>query len=196
MNDSASAQVSAYDRGVAIVMGFSIITAVGGLLWLLAGAGIYGSPVAGASGFWPGEGRNTQFWYLCIVLFGPVGLLPFSLLEAYSPRFGALAMIFASCLILEFGNRASCVYWGFNETAHYVSWFISFPMILVATTLLILRSRKFAGAQILVTAVLLGLLLAATTIRRQRLAKYWDANCPLALEQHRTSATGAARAYP
>ena len=74
----------AYNRLLGIVTWLGVITLIGGLLWIFAGAGIYGSPLGGISFDQPGA--DWGFWIMLVVVFGPLALLHRTVRKALATR--------------------------------------------------------------------------------------------------------------
>ncbi|MBM4074008.1 MAG: hypothetical protein FJ271_34620, partial [Planctomycetes bacterium] len=97
-----SMQPTAYRWLVRIVIVLGAITFVLSGLWLVGGAGMFGSPVAGAFKMNRlGFPNYWQFWIFWVVIAGPIALLPCALLERFFPRIGASAMIVAAIFVAE-----------------------------------------------------------------------------------------------
>lgn len=176
-----------YRRLVWIYFGLGVVTFLGGILWLIGGAGIFGSPVSGAFGVdaLTGYANYWAFWMLWAVVAGPIAFLPCMILEWRRPRWGALALIVAACFVAECGIRASRMYWGFaDEDALIVIGCIAVPMYLMAGSLLILSgSSKNGRRAILAGLIVLTLFLGfAVTERFKAVKQYWRLNCPAAAE--------------
>jgi len=180
------AKPTGYRRLVRFALGLGIVTLLGGILWICAGAGIYGSPVGGAfqvnrlSGF----PNYSDTGLLLVTIVGPLGMLAYALLEWWQPRFGAVAMMAAGTLVAEFGIRASRMFWGFaSADALIVIGCISTPMLVLGGCLLTLyeSSRRVPAFCIVVgvTAMLLG----GISLRLTSMNTYWRAHCPAALER-------------
>ncbi len=176
-----SSQPTAYRRLVRFVIFLGTITFVSGCFWLWLGAGIYGSPVAGAFEVdkLTGYSNYYQFWILWVAVAGPIALLPCALLERFLPPVGALAMIIASLFVAEAGIRASRMYWGFSTAdAQIVIGCISIPMMLLAASLLMLRARRIRWQTVIVALFAMILLVVGLSVRYMEVKDYWNANCP------------------
>jgi hypothetical protein len=172
---------TAYRWLLRIIIVLGTITFLGGGLWLAAGAGIYGSPVAGAFGIERTTGfpNYWEFWILWVVIAGPIALLPCALLERFFPRIGAAAMIVAAIFVAEAGIRSGRNYWGYaGIDALIVIGCITTPILLMAVSLLALGASRIRW-QAVVGAILLMILLAVgLRVRYMAEKEYWNANCP------------------
>ncbi len=169
-----------------LALGLGIATFCGGILWLLAGAGIYGSPVAHAfqvdrlTGF----PNYSQTGLLLVTIVGPVGMLAYALLEWWRPRLGAVAMMAAGILVAEFGIRSGRMYWGYSDAdALIVIGCISTPMLVLGGCLLTLYEQSRRVPAFHVVVVVIALLLGGTTLRLHSVSTDWSARCPSALER-------------
>ena len=77
-----------YHRLLRFVVGMGIITFVGGVLWIFVGAGIYGSPLSGLFSSSDNPDANWGTWILCVVVAGPLAVLPCALLERQRRHWG------------------------------------------------------------------------------------------------------------
>ena len=89
----------------------------GSVLWCIGGAGLYGSPVAGAFGndSLTGFPNYNQTGLFLAVIAGPGMLLPWSLLERWRSPWGALGMLGSSLLTAEFAIRSGRMLWGYAQ---------------------------------------------------------------------------------
>jgi hypothetical protein len=174
-----------YRRLIKIALGISIVTCAGGLLWLVGGAGIYGSPVAGAfeRDRLDGYLNHWQFWIFWVVVAGPIALLPGVLLERAFPRAGACTLIGAGLFVAEAGIRASRVYVGFSdEDALIVIGCIATPMLLLATLFLVLSVSRISLGGLIAGILALCIIGGVISFRYKTVRDYWNENCPRSLE--------------
>lgn len=176
-----------YRRLVWIYLGLGVVCFIGGVLWLIGGAGIFGSPVSGAFSVdeLTGYANYWAFWMMWVVVAGPIALLPCMILEWWRPRVGAVALMGAALFVSEAGIRASRMYWGFSdEDALIVIGCIATPMYLIAASLLIGSFSKTGTRRVVVAGlVILTILFGGAIAARFNVVKaYWRANCPAALE--------------
>lgn len=177
---AAGDRPAAYRRLVRISVGLGVVTLLGGLWWVLGGAGIYGSPVAGAledRDRLTGNPNNWEFWMLWVVVAGPIALLPCALLEWRRPRAGAGALVVAAAFAGEAGIRASRTGSEYAwDDALIVIGGIATPMLLLAMALLVLgagraRRRAVIVASLAVSVFVVGLLFRYTVVKNQ-----WNAH--------------------
>jgi hypothetical protein len=172
---------TAYRWLVRFVIVLGTITFLGGVLWLVAGAGIFGSPVDGAFKIEATTGfpNYFQFWILWVVIAGPIALLPCALLERFFPRVGAAAMIVAAIIVAEAGIRSGRNYWGYaGVDALIVVGCIAAPILLLAVSLLALGTRRIRWQAVSIAIFLMILLAVGLRVRYMKEKDYWNANCP------------------
>jgi hypothetical protein len=152
------------------------ITFIWGGLWLVGGAGIFGSPVAGVFDKPKTLFANTfKFWILWTVVVGPMTLLPCALLERFFPRVGAVAMIIAAIIVAESGIRCGCNDWGYcGVDALIVIGCITTPMLLLSVSLLALGAQRIRWK---VAGVALFVLILCFDARYTVEKNYCNANC-------------------
>ncbi len=171
-----------YCRLVSFLTGFSAISWAGGLFWLVAGAGIYGSPIStdafqidprtGYTDYW-------SYWMVFVIAGGSLALFPFMLIERYASGAGAVAMVVSGTLVAEAGIRASRMFWGFSDAdALLVIAFITVPMFFFALVLLLLGdshlgARRTIGGLMTVCFRSIGI-----AVRYQVVKQFWNLNCP------------------
>lgn len=176
---TSGTQPTAYQRLVRIAMVLGIVGFLGGGLWLVAGGGIFGSPVEGAFAVDKSTGvpnHYWQYWIIWVVLAGPMALLPYALLEKFFPRVGAVAMIIAAIAVAEFGIRSGRNYWGYaGGDALIVIGCLAAPMLLQGVALLAPRRRWPA---VKITSLALAVFVVGACVRFQMEKDYWNAQCP------------------
>ncbi|TWU27874.1 hypothetical protein [Bythopirellula polymerisocia] len=79
-----------------LVIVFGVFASLLSMLWLLGGAGIYGSPVGTAFKYGSTNSLSSETWLFLYVTSGPMAILPLSCLELHKPGWGARAMIAVS----------------------------------------------------------------------------------------------------
>lgn len=120
---------SRYRRAILVAsFGLGIISMLGAVLFLVAGAGMYGSPFMG-------DVRSNVSLF-AVVFFGPLAILPCSVIETRAPTFGA-ALLCASTLgctlaaiLYSNGESGFLVY---NVATVMLS--LSFPIFLLGSLL-------------------------------------------------------------
>ncbi|KLU05749.1 hypothetical protein RISK_002381 [Rhodopirellula islandica] len=154
---------------------------------MVAGAGIYGSPIS-ANAFQADHNGYTDhwsFWMIVVVMAGPNALFPAALLERFRPGDGAIALLVASIVVAEAGIQSSKAFWGFaDDNAQIVIGCIALPILLFAATLMKLRRGKLAPKQQRIGWVGLCLLAALVTARYQVVRQHWTTVCPAATQTH------------
>jgi hypothetical protein len=172
---------ASYRAFVWFLLVLGILTGLGSVLWLVAGAGIYGSPISSNAFRVDDKGYTDywSFWMLFVVMTGPFALFPAALLERFRPGHGAIAMIFASLVVAEAGIQSSKAFWGFaSDNAQVVIFCIALPMLLFATNLVLLRLGPLSRKQRWGGCVGLCLLAALVTVRYQMVRQHWERVCP------------------
>lgn len=155
----------AYHRLLDFATWLGVITFIGGLLWMFAGAGIYGSPLGGLSAPWDRPGAKWAFWILLVVICGPLALLPCALLERGWPRAGAIAMAAGAILAAEAGIRASDAAAGFSDDALIVIGSISVPLLVLAGGLLALRIDRHSVRGMLLLVAMCAVIIVGLRLR-------------------------------
>jgi len=184
-----SLQPAAYRWLVRGIIVLGSVTFLGGGLWLMGGAGIYGSPVAGAfkaenTAVW---GNYWEFWILWVVVAGPMALLPYALLERFLPRAGAAAMIVAAVFVAEAGIRSGRNYWGYaGVDALIVIGCIATPIFLMAVSLFALAAGPIHRRAVIVALIATTLLALVISVHYVAEKDYWNANCPKSLNDPMT----------
>lgn len=176
-----SKQSAEYRWLVRTAVVFGAVTFVAGGLWLVGGAGMYGSPVAGAFQVdrLTGYPNYWEFSILWVVVAGPMALLPCVLLERLFPRAGAIAMIIAAIFAAEAGIRSGRNYWGYaGVDALIVIGSITTPMLLLAGALLALGAPQIRRRMVIVAIFVMILLVVGLGVRYRGERDYWNANCP------------------
>jgi len=175
-----SMQPTAYRWLVRIVIVLGAITFVLSGLWLVGGAGMFGSPVGGAFEMNSlGFPNYWEFWIFWVVIAGPIALLPCALLERFFPRIGASAMIVAAIFVAEAGIRSGRNYWGYaGIDALIVIGCITAPLLLLAVSLLALGARRIRWQAVIAALFVMILLAVGLGVRYMEEREYWNDNCP------------------
>jgi len=178
MNTNPNQPPTAYRRLLRFAEGLSLIGFLGGGLWLIAGAGMYGSPVSGAHkvNALTGLPNYWEFWIFWVVAVGPMGLLPCTLLENFFPRVGAIAMMAAAIFVAEAGilsGRGSDG-WGYRcDDALIVMGCIAAPIMVLGVALLALRTPRFRWRSAKTTLLVLAVFLCGHLVVEKI---FWDAH--------------------
>jgi intracellular septation protein A len=146
---------------------------------------MYGSPVSGAFKANNLKGGNYwEYWVFWIVVAGPIGLLPYALLERFLPRIGAICMIAAAIFIAEAGIRSGRNYWGYaGVDALIVIGTIAVPFLLMGYILLFARSRCVQWKAVVIAFLVAIVLAIGVGVRYTHEKDYWNENCPESLTQ-------------
>ena len=124
-NARTRAGASTWARPVGLVLG--ILELTGAVLWCIAGAGIYGSPLVGMSG---GELMKV----LAFLLAGPVSVLPAAMLARYRPRLSGLWLIgggLYSAYLIVFSIPHPNLRGGLHFESSVPLLLVSVPMLIV-----------------------------------------------------------------
>lgn len=123
-----------------------VLELLGAGLWCLAGAGIYGSPLAEMS-----EGDLLHVW--AFLLVGPFAVLPFAVCALWRPAWGAVGLLTGGLI-----SAGLAVPFLLTDASVFPHLLVSFPMF-VTGSLLIRQTWRLGGNILLgVAAVLAGIL--------------------------------------
>jgi hypothetical protein len=117
---------TALARRSALVVG--VLLAVGGALWCLAGAGIYGSPLTEMQGE-----ELTRVW--AFLLIGPFSALPAAVLTRWYLKAGAAWFVFGGI-----GSACLAITFLFTDASVFPLLLVSLPMLAVGAGLLLAGS--------------------------------------------------------
>jgi hypothetical protein len=165
----------AYNRLLDIVTCLGVITFIGGVLWMFAGAGIYGSPLAGLFTRW----EPLRFWTFLPVVVGSLTLLPCALLERRWPHAGAIALAATAVLTAEAGIRASYAWDGFSDDGLILIGCISVPQLVIAGALFALGFRRYSLRAVLLCVAIAAVAVGALRLRYVHARDYWNAHSPM-----------------
>ena len=173
----SSKQPTTYRRLLRFAEGLSLIGFLGGGLWLIGGAGMYGSPVSGAYtvNTLTGLPKYWEFWIFWVVAVGPMGLLPCTLLENFFPRVGAIAMMAAAIFVAEAGilSGRGSDYWGYRcDDALIVMGCIAAPIMALGLVLLAVQTPRFPWRKAIIALLMLAVFLGGHLVMEKI---YWDA---------------------
>jgi hypothetical protein len=161
---------TSHRRFVWFLIGLGGVTAPLGALWLLAGAGMYGSPVVGR-GDW-------GFWMFWVVIAGPLAILPCALFEKKWPRRGGIILMALATLTAEFGIRAARMHRGTfaDEDVWIVIVCLSVPLFFFGAFCVWMAARdnrRKILAALVVAALMIG---AGIGLRFKHARDTWNAH--------------------
>jgi hypothetical protein len=121
--------------------GLGILELIGAVLWCVAGAGIYGSPLAGLD-------REELLKVSAFLLAGPLSVLPAVILARYHPMWGSLWLVVGGLIsgyLILFSIPHPNLRGGLHFEAVVPLLLVSLPMLILGIRQLVAPGTKTNG---------------------------------------------------